>query len=237
MNLAQLLDSLRADPSVHAQRLALGSAARAPGALRALPARASTRGWSRPCGARGIAQLYTPPGGGGGARAGGPLPRRPDADRLGQDPVLQPAGLRHHPARAAGAGAVPVPDQGAEPGPDARGARAGDGPRRRHQGPHLRRRHARDGAPGDPQQRPHRGHQPGHAAPGHPAAPHAVGEALREPALRRDRRGAPVPRRLRQPRGQRAAPAAAHRAPSTAPTRTSSAARPPSPTRASWPAR
>ena len=87
-----------------------------------------------------------------------------------------------------------------------------DRPGRGHQDLHLRRRHARDGAAGHPQQRPHRGHQSGHAAPGHPAAPHPVGEALREPALRGGRRGAPVPRRLRQPRGQRAAAAAADRA-------------------------
>ena len=44
---------------------------------------------------------------------------------------------------------------------------------------------------------------------GHPAAPHQVGEAVREPALHRHRRAALLSRRLRQPPGQRAAPAAA----------------------------
>ena len=54
---------------------------------------------------------------------------------------------------------------------------------------------------------------------GHPAAPPALGEAVREPALRRDRRAAHLPRRVRQPPRQRAPPAAAHLPPSTARTR------------------
>ena len=52
--------------------------------------------------------------------------------------------------------------------------------------------------------------QPGHAALGDPAAPSEVGAPLREPAVRRHRRAARVPRRLRQPPRQRPAPAAPH---------------------------
>ena len=44
---------------------------------------------------------------------------------------------------------------------------------------------------------------------GHSAAPHEVGQAVREPALRRDRRAALLSRRLRQPLRQRAAAAEA----------------------------
>ena len=106
-------------------------------------------------------------------------------------------------------------------------------PRRRHQDVHLRRRHARRRAPQGARGRPHRRHQPGHAAHRHPAAPHEVGEAVREPALRRHRRAAPVPRRLRQPRRERRSAGCAASAASTAPTRSSSAARRRSPTRAS----
>ena len=107
-------------------------------------------------------------------------------------------------------------------------------PRRRHQDLHLRRRHARRRPALRARRRPHRRHQPRHAAHRHPAASHEVAEAVREPALRRHRRAAPVPRRLRQPRRQRHPPSAAASAASTAPTPSSSAARRPSPTRASW---
>ena len=98
------------------------------------------------------------------------------------------------------------PDQGPGPGPAGRAARDGGRARRRHQDLHLRRRHARQRPAGDPPGGPRGGHQPGHAAHRHPAAPHEVGEALREPALRRDRRAAHLSRRLRQPPGQRAPP-------------------------------
>ena len=105
--------------------------------------------------------------------------------------------------------------------PSCYGADRGAGRRHRHL--HLRRRHAAGRAQGHPRARPHRGHQPGHAAHGHPAAPHQVGEAVREPALRRRRRAAQLPRRLRLARGQRLPPAAPALPRSTAPTRSSSA--------------
>ena len=73
---------------------------------------------------------------------------------------------------------------------------------------HLRRRHAAGCAADDSRARPSRAQQSRHGALGHPAAPSAVGEALREPALRRHRRAARLSRRVRQPSVQRAAPAA-----------------------------
>ena len=85
-----------------------------------------------------------------------------------------------------------------------RGRRRGD--RRAH----LRRRHAAGCAPHHPHARAHRPQQSRHGALGDPAAPSAMGEAVREPRLRRHRRTARVSRRVRQPPDQRAAAAAAH---------------------------
>ena len=62
---------------------------------------------------------------------------------------------------------------------------------------------------GDPGGRPGRRHQPGHAPLGDPAPSHQVVPAVRAAALHRHRRAAHVPRRVRQPRRQRPAPAAA----------------------------
>ena len=81
---------------------------------------------------------------------------------------------------------------------------------------------------------PSRAHQPRHAARRDPAAPPAVGAALRQPPLRRHRRAARVPRRVRQPRRQRDA-AAAPRVPALRLRPGFICARPPSRTRASWP--
>ena len=64
-------------------------------------------------------------------------------------------------------------------------------------------------------------HEPGHAPRRHPPAPRPLGRRALEPALRRRRRGARLPRRLRLARRQRAAPAAPARAASTAPSRSS----------------
>ena len=84
--------------------------------------------------------------------------------------------------------------------------------RRRDRRAHLRRRHARRRAPHDPHARARRAQQSRHAARGHPAAPPALGEAVREPALHHHRRAARVSRRLRQSPVQRAAAPAPHRA-------------------------
>ncbi len=75
---------------------------------------------------------------------------------------------------------------------------------------HLRRRHAAGRAARHPRPRARGAQQPRHDPLGHPAAPSALGEAVREPALRRDRRAARVSRRVRQPPHERAAAAAAH---------------------------
>ena len=75
---------------------------------------------------------------------------------------------------------------------------------------HLRRRYAAGRPAHDPRTRAPRAQQSRHGAFGHPAASSALGEAVREPPLRRHRRAARVSRRLRQPPVQRAAAAAAH---------------------------
>ena len=71
---------------------------------------------------------------------------------------------------------------------------------------HLRRRHAAGCAARDSRPRARRAEQSGHGALRHPAASSAMGEALREPALCRDRRAARVSRRVRQSSHERAAP-------------------------------
>ena len=109
---------------------------------------------------------------------------------------------------------------------------AAGGPDRRA---HLRRRYTAGCAADHPHARACRAHQPGHAALGHPAASSALGEAVREPPLRRDRRAARLSRRVRQSLVQRPAPAAPHRRATTDRIRNSSARRPRSRIRASWP--
>ena len=109
--------------------------------------------------------------------------------------------------------AVSVSDQGARAGPARRAARA-LGARharygRRDRRVHLRRRHAVGRAARDSRQGARRAQQSRHGALGHPAAPSALGEAVREPALRRHRRAARLSRRVRQPPRQHPAPAAA----------------------------
>ena len=75
---------------------------------------------------------------------------------------------------------------------------------------HLRRRHAAGCAAFDPRPRARGAEQPGHDSFGHPPAPSTLGEAVREPPLRRHRRAARVPRRLRQPPDQCAEADAPH---------------------------
>ena len=145
-----------------------------------------------------------------------------------QLPTLAGAELRPRRARA-----VPLSDQGAGPGSGARAARlraaqaiaAGD----------LRRRHARAGARRDPQAQQPGPHQPRHAARRDPPPPRRLGRAAREPRVRRRRRGARVPRRVRLARRQRAAAAAPRRARSTEPSRASCSPARRSPTRSSSP--
>ena len=133
-----------------------------------------------------------------------------DTHRIGQDALLQRAGRRRGDARALDARALPLPHQGAGAGPAAGAARAGVRGRDRPEDVHVRRRHATAGAPRGAHRRARRDHQSRHAAHRHPAQPHEVGAAVREPALRRYRRAAHVPRRLRLARRERVATAASH---------------------------
>ncbi len=76
------------------------------------------------------------------------------------------------------------------PGPAGRARRHRLAPPRGGPRLHLRRRHAPGRAQGHPGPRPHRPDQPRHAPQRHPAPPHQVDQALREPPLRRHRRAA-----------------------------------------------
>ena len=122
--------------------------------------------------------------------------------------------LDRDPEESGDARAVSVSDQGARAGSDGGAARAHEfdrrGRRRSDRRAHLRRRYAAGCAPHDSHARAHRAQQSRHGALGHPAAPPAMGEAVREPAVRGDRRAARVSRRVRQSPDQRAAAAAAH---------------------------
>ena len=159
-------------------------------------------------GSRRAAALLAPGARRRGRGQGGERRRR-DADGLGQDALLQPAGPAGPGRAARGARPLPVSDQGARPGP-ARGAERARQDPARHADVHVRRRHAAGRAALGARSRQPRADQPRHAALGHPAAPHEVGEPLPEPPLRRHRRAARVPRGLRQPSRQRVAPAQAH---------------------------
>ena len=67
-------------------------------------------------------------------------------------------------------------------------------------------------APADPQVGEPHPHEPGHAPPRRAATPRSVGRRPPQPPLRRDRRSARLPRRLRLARRERAAPPATARA-------------------------
>ena len=95
----------------------------------------------------------------------------------------------------------------------------------------LRRRHAAGRARPAAAHGHHPAQQPRHAARRHPAQPRALGRVPAPPALRGARRGARVPRRLRQPRRPGRSAACGASAPSTAATRSSCSPRRPSPTR------
>ncbi len=150
-----------------------------------------------------------PPARGLRAGPGGAGRRGRDPDRLRQDPLLQPARPRPHPEGPGRAGALPLPDEGARPGPAGGAARGDRGDRGRHRDVHLRRGHAAGRAEVDPGAGARRGDEPRHAPQGHPAAPHEVGEAAREPALRGGGRAAQPARGLRLARHEHPPAAAA----------------------------
>ena len=133
-------------------------------------------------GARHRAAVH-PPGGGdrGGPRRRGR--RRRHADRVGQDAVLRPARPAGDRGGSGRPRAVPVPDQGARPGPGGgvRGALARRPGCRSSPSTYDGDTPAPDPV-GRPGGRAGRRHQPGHAPLGDPAAPHEVVPAVRAAA-------------------------------------------------------
>ena len=124
--------------------------------------------------------------------------------------MLQRAGAGRDPEGRVRPCAVPVPDQGAL-------QRSGGGAvlddrvhRLPDQGLHLRRRHPRQRPLGHPSGGARGGDEPGHAPPGHPAAPRQVDQAVREPEVRGHRRDSRLSRRVRLEPGQRHPPSQAH---------------------------
>ena len=150
-----------------------------------------------------------PPGGRDRGRARRRGRRRRHADGVGQVAVLHGPGPPGAHGGPLGPGAVPVPDEGARPGPGRRAVGARAGRRARGRVRLLRRRHAGTDPVGHPQGRPGRGDQPGHAPLGDPPPPHEVVPAVRAAAGDRRGRAPHVPRRLRQPCRERPAAAPA----------------------------
>ena len=149
------------------------------------------------------------PGRGVGGDAARRARRDHDRHRERQEPRLQPAGARRAHRAAEAPRALPLPDEGPLPGPGARARRAEGQERPRRD---LRRRHRGRAPLADPQVVEPHPDQPGHAPRGRPAAPRPLGRRSFQPPLRRRRRGARLPRRLRLARGQRPPPPAPARA-------------------------
>ncbi len=158
--------------------------------------------------ARGVTELYEHQRAAWDAAARGRARRR--RHRHGEREVarLQPPGARRARGRAEEARDLPLPDEGARPGP-APLAHRPEGAAR--QAGDLRRRHGGRAALADPQVVEPRALEPGHAPRRRPAPPRPLGRRALQPRLRRRRRGARLPRRLRLARRQRAAAAAAAR--------------------------
>ena len=139
-------------------------------------------------------------------------------------PILQPLLERPGQPRP-----VPVSDQGAVRRPARTNftRRRGDG--RRYPRLHLRRRHPAGRPQGDPPARQRRADQSRHAARRDSAASHAVGQVFRESALHRHRRAALPIAAFTAAIWRTCSGASAASANSTARSRSSSAARRPSP--------
>ena len=140
----------------------------------------------------------------GDALEAGPLGARHRDHRHGERQVarLQPSRARHARGRPWRTGLLPLPDQGARPGP---GPRARADRRALAAARDLRRRHAARRAPGDPRALQPDPHEPGHAAHRGAPQPRLVGRPASQPRLGRGRRGPRVPRRVRVARGECAA--------------------------------
>ncbi len=172
-----------------------GRRARAPCPVRRVSRCARPATSHRTGGARDPRALQ-PPARGLGARNRRTRHRDRDPDRVGEDPLLQPACHRRR-AQDRREGPLPLPDQGAVAGPGERDPGAQRGRPARRSRLHLRRRHARRRAPRGADARRHRGLESRHAPPGDPAASHQVGAVLRGAPLCGDRRAAHLPRRVR----------------------------------------
>src|SRR2546430_12571554 len=121
----------------------------------------------------------------GADREGSPRRRR-HADRVGQDPLLQPPRAPVLAAAPRRARPVPLSHEGARPGP-ARGARgAGEGPTR-DEDVHVRRRYAPGCAARRPRAGEPRADEPRYAPLRDPAAPYEVGDPLPKSPVRRHR--------------------------------------------------
>ena len=153
----------------------------------------SRTAWTRGCGgcsAAGASSSSTPTRPRPSTRAGRPARGHHHAHRVGQDALLQRAGAERDPPRSVQRARcicfrrrrsrrISWPSCTSCRAGSSRPGRAGD--RRLH----LRRRHAAGCAPRHPRARARGAEQPRHDPLGHPAAPSALGEAVREPALRR----------------------------------------------------
>ena len=172
----------------------------------AIPAVSSTGEWSRRSPTAGIDELYEHQ-----AQALHERLRRPDdrhhRDGLGQIAVLSAADARG--AHLGSGRARPVPVSRPRRSPRIRRARCTRfGLTKGDPSGDLRRRHPARRALGDPQAQQPDPHQPRHAPRRDPAPPPGLGRPVRQPRLRRDRRGPRVSRRVRLARRQRAAAAA-----------------------------
>ncbi len=136
--------------------------------------------------------------GGGSARR---ERHRHDRHGVGEVARLQPSRPRHDRARADRPGAVPLPDEGADPGS---GEEHHAPPARRDPSGDLRRRHRARAPRADPPHGERDPHEPRHAARRDPAPPRSLGRRPPQPALRRRRRGARLSGRLRLARRKRA---------------------------------
>ena len=163
---------------------------------------------------RGIRGFYTHQARRDRARVGPSQRRHHDADRVGQDAVLQRARPERSAARSIDARAVSVSDQGARAGSIGGAAHplgSALAPKRsRNRCVHLRRGYTAGRQARDPGTGAHRSQQPGHDPFRNPAASPSMGQAVREPAVRHHRRAACVSRRVRQSPDERAAASSAH---------------------------
>ena len=179
----------------------------------------------------GLDGLYRPPGGGLHAAARGRAPGRRHRDRERQDAGLQPARAERARGGAEAARPLPVSHEGPRAGSGSLARRASSSRACARRSTTATPRPS--GAGRSANGRTSILTNPDMLHVGRPPAPRPLGGRPPEPPLRRRRRGARLPRRLRVARRQRPAGACAARRRSTAPTRSFSSPRRRSPTPAS----